>query len=72
MTRAYVSVMPVLTYLQVVDGNAMSSSYVIVRARAGRIRAMLQSLRYTSVRFRAFFVIFAALIRLRFSQVFRK
>ena len=57
MTRACVSEMPVLTYLQVVDGNAMSSSYVIVRARAGRIRAMLQSLRYASVRFHTLVII---------------
>ncbi len=58
MTRACVSEMPVLTYLQVVDGNAMSSSYVIVRARAGRIRAMLQSLRYASVCLRTLVIIF--------------
>jgi hypothetical protein len=39
-----------MTFQQVTDGNALSSSYVIVQARAGRIRAMLQSLRYASVR----------------------
>jgi len=37
------------------DGSAMSSSFVSVTARAGRIRAMLQSLRYASVCSPSFF-----------------